>query len=62
MLTNAYHPELQGTGVLDTPAQELPAAHVEQVIAPAREYCSSVKPLQRIGLTEVEGHLEPAGH
>ena len=41
---------------------DLPAGHVEQAIAPAREYYSAVSPLQAIGLAVKVGHLDPAGH
>ena len=57
-----YVPGSQFTGALETPPHEEPAGQVEQAVAPASEYCSATSPLQTIGLAEVVGHLEPAGH
>lgn len=50
------------TGTAEVVRHDLPAGHVEQAVEPANEYCSSVAPLQTIGLTEVVKHLKPAGH
>ena len=49
-LVSAYHPEVQGTSALETLGQELPAGHVEQIIAPASEYCCNYDPSHKTGL------------